>query len=229
MAVVMTSLRRFIAAAVLLPAVAGCSGPPGSTFNASNGPSFDLSAVKTALKHDCLSGAGEWPDGNFLCDKIGFDSMSGDDTILRVPTTLAAGDSNNADTVCFHIAKGHRDPTGQPLGYLTIGVLDAETARMYPPARSPRTDRLSSSRSSGRDLARGDQPTAPRDLAHHSSSEPEMAVHSRERCPAFAFSRVWKLYCSHSRRCSWYMGGRTRIGRPAPARSARARLGRRAN
>ncbi len=35
------------------------------------------------------------------------------------------------------------------------------------------------------------------------------AVHSRRRCPALAFSRVSKAYCSHSRRCSSYVGGPT--------------------
>jgi hypothetical protein len=74
----------------------------------------------------CGVGAGDWPAGNFYCGRVEFDSMTADGTILTVPTQFAAGDANNADTACYLIAKGHRDPFGKDLGYETVGVLDVD-------------------------------------------------------------------------------------------------------
>jgi hypothetical protein len=80
------------------------------------------------LKADCTSRAAEWPDGDFYCKSIDFDSMSGDGTILRVPTTFDAGDTTHAYQACFFISRGHRTADGTPLGYETVGILDADGA-----------------------------------------------------------------------------------------------------
>ncbi len=55
--------------------------------------------------------------------------MSGDGTILVVPTTFEVGDTEHAVAACFIIAKGPLIERGTPLGYRTVGVLNASGTR----------------------------------------------------------------------------------------------------
>ncbi|MFN8629045.1 MAG: hypothetical protein U0838_01610 [Chloroflexota bacterium] len=111
--------RRHALPILALASLAACSG--ASAPPSAQGAAFDVAAAGSALRADCASGAGEWPSGSFYCGEILFDSMTGEGTILQVPTRLKAGDTKNAQTVCYLIAGD-----GSRLGFETVGVKFAD-------------------------------------------------------------------------------------------------------
>jgi hypothetical protein len=62
-----------------------------------------------------------------FCQQVKIDAMTGDGTILNVPTTLNAAADERARAIWEMLAQAHFDgATGNDRGYETIGILDKD-------------------------------------------------------------------------------------------------------
>jgi hypothetical protein len=88
-------------------------------------PSFDVTAVRANFVEECRHPI---IVDELFCEQVRISEMSGEGSILDVPTTLAPaeGFDDRANAICAMLATGHFDGEGRDLGYHIIGVLDKD-------------------------------------------------------------------------------------------------------
>ena len=115
------SVRNLIVILGLL--LAACSTPAAPTLEPVSPPSFDLAHVKATWTEDCAT-SHDMTDEAFCAD-VRLAGMTGDGTILYVPTSLAADARDRATEICHLFAFAHFDAAAKDFGYVDIGILDA--------------------------------------------------------------------------------------------------------
>lgn len=115
---------RIAGSLVVAGLLAGCSGAPAAPATPEPA-AFDLAAVEAKFEADCKNNAAV---GTWFCDPVDLTRLTGEGTILRVPTNIdpkGARAQNDGDLICGHFAGGYADASGALLGYETIGILDS--------------------------------------------------------------------------------------------------------
>jgi hypothetical protein len=120
--------RALIALAVAL-ALMACGSSAGSV--ATQPPAeptpeqaaFDISAVRANFTDECRDPAAV---DELFCEQVRIDEMTGEGTILTVPTTLDAAADDRAYAICDQLVIAHFDGEGRDLGYEYVGVLDQD-------------------------------------------------------------------------------------------------------
>lgn len=128
----MTSpLSRLLLLGAAGAVVASCGGSPGDAGRGTGTPqpaAFDVAAVAMNFRDECKG-----PDAAILldatfCQEVRLDSLSGEGTILRVPTiNHGAGSVARAAVICRLFARHRFDSArARPLGYESIDILDRD-------------------------------------------------------------------------------------------------------
>lgn len=112
-------MKRLLVIALL---VVGCSAV-GPTPEPIQTPAYDLARVKATWTAECVDPV--YVDADF-CAQVQLNAMTGDGTILRVPTTLDAGETDRAKTICNLFTFASFDANGVALGYQIVGILDKD-------------------------------------------------------------------------------------------------------
>lgn len=116
-------MPRWIVGLALLLTLEACGGGAPAARATPEPPAFDVAAVAAAFKGDCKDPD---PIDPLLCQQVKLDSLSGEGTILRVPTTLNSAATARAEAICDEFAVAHFDTNSVDLGYQTIGILDRD-------------------------------------------------------------------------------------------------------
>lgn len=84
---------------------------------------FDVAAVRATFAAEC-------PEplvvDEFFCEQVQIDRISGEGSILLVPTLLNAEATDRAAAICEQFARFHFDADANDLGYTTVGILDRD-------------------------------------------------------------------------------------------------------
>lgn len=114
-------MKPALVACGLLLICAACSAPIATDAGPA-AAAFNLDLVKTNYRVECVD---PMVVDQLFCQQVKIDAMTGDGTILNVPTGLNAAAGDRAQVICEAVARAHFDgATGDDLGYQTVGILD---------------------------------------------------------------------------------------------------------